>query len=58
MGWELVHEQPDELFVVDTQYPVIPTLSVAVNVVIGTVSEEEYLGSVNAVTVGGVVTVA
>ena len=35
-------------------YPVTATLSVAVNVVIGTTSELEVAGMVNSVTVGGV----
>jgi hypothetical protein len=38
-------------------YPVTPTLSVAVMVVIGTINEPDVAGTVNTVTVGGVVSV-
>ncbi len=38
-----------------TRYPVTPTLSVAVKLLIATVSEVEVAGMENAVTVGGVV---
>jgi len=41
-----------------TRYPVTPTLSVAENDVIGTVSEVEVDGIVKAVTVGGEVSPA
>ena len=39
-------------------YPVTPTASVAVKLVIGTVSEEDDDGMVNAVTLGAVVSAA
>ena len=41
-----------------TIYPVTPTLSVAVKVVMETVNEEDVAGMVNPVTVGGVVSAA
>jgi hypothetical protein len=41
-----------------TRYPVTPTLSVAVNVVIDTISIVLVAGTLKAVTVGGVVSAA
>ena len=55
VGADVDHEHPEELFVVLTQYPVTPTLSVAVNVVIGTVRLDAVEGMMKPVTEGGVV---
>ena len=55
VGCAVIHEQPVALSVSLRQYSVTPTLSLAVKVVIGTVSTEDEVGMVKDVIVGSCV---